>query len=111
MPYCNKTALEYLQNFSSDPQAPVKAITCAYSSDGGAGMGLPVFALILFGGVGLAMTVRTGHPAPLVVAGMLSAGAVAFAIPGMAAKIMTLVIFFAVAGLGMYLYRRAQTSL
>jgi hypothetical protein len=42
---------------------------------------------------------------------MLSAGALTFAVPGMAAKIITLVIFFAVAGLGMYLYQRAQNSL
>lgn len=110
MPYCNKTAIDYLTNFS-EPQAPVKAVTCAYTSDGGAGMGLPVFALLVFGGVGLALTVRTGHPAPIVVASILSAGALSFAIPGMAAKIIAMVIFFSVAGLGMYLYQRAQNSL
>lgn len=111
MAYCNKTnVVDYLSNFS-EPQAPVKAVTCAYASDGGAGMGLPVFALLVFGSVGLALTVRTGHPAPLVVASMLSAGALTFAVPGIAAKILTLVIFFTVAGLGMYLYQRAQNSL
>lgn len=99
--------LEPLTNFS---QATDIAI-CPFISDAGAGLGLPLFGLFVFGFVGLGLTVRVQHPGPLVVAGILSSGLVASSIPGVGAKILALVLFFGISGLGLYLYRRAQTSL
>jgi hypothetical protein len=108
--YCDRGNLtDYLANFSG--QQPIKAVVCPYAQDAGAGMGLGVFALFFFGSVGLALTVRTQHPGPLVVALMLSAGAVAFSVPGAAIEILALVFAFSIAALGIYLYKRAQTSL
>jgi hypothetical protein len=90
--------------------APIDAITCTYSADWGLGMG-PTFAMFVFGFMGLALTVRTRHPGPITVAGMLSAGVVAASIPGIAAKILALVLFVAFAGAGLFVYQRLQGSL
>lgn len=108
--YCGKGNLtDYLSNFSG--QQPIKAVVCPYAQDAGAGMGVGLFSLLFFGTVGLALSVRTQHPAPIAVAMMLSAGAIAFSVPGVAVEIAALVMLFTIAGLGIYLYRRAQTSL
>lgn len=110
MAYCDRPALvDYLSNLSGSD--PVKAVTCPFVQDAGAGMGLTVFSLLFFGGVGLGLTIRTQHPAPVLVAGMLSIGTVALSIGGQAANIAMLVLFFGIAGLGLWLYARAQRSL
>lgn len=110
MPYCNRPQLvDYLTNFTG--QDPVKSVTCAFAQDAGAGMGLTVFSLFFFGGIGLALTARAQHPGPLVVAMMLTGGVVTFSLPGIAAKVAMLVMLFAISALGIYLYARAQSSL
>jgi len=87
---------------------PLEAIYCPFVQDAGAGMGMTVFALIVFGGIGLAMTARIQHPGPILVAGMLSAAFVASSIPGQAATIMFLVFVFGITAIGLYLYRQAR---
>lgn len=100
---------EILQDVSG--QQLFDAVVCPFTSDMGAGLGLNVFAMFVFGALGLALTVRTKHPGPVVVAGMLSAGVVAGQLPAGAVQIMALVLFFGIAVLGLYLYQRAQSSL
>lgn len=92
-------------------RAPMDAVICPFTSDMGAGLGMAVFALFVFGALGLALAVRTKHPGPIVVAGMLSAGVVAGQLPAGAVQVMALVLFFGIAVLGLYLYQRAQSSL
>lgn len=89
---------------------PVRAIYCPFVQDAGAGMGLTTFSLFLFGSIGLALTIRTQHPGPIVVAGMLSAAVVAPTLPSQGARIMAIVLFFAISALGFYIYRRANSS-
>lgn len=110
MAYCNRATLtDYLTNFTG--QDPVKAVTCAYSQDAGAGMGLTVFSLLFFGAVGLGLTIRVQHPGPILVAGMLSAGVIALSVAGQGASIMAIIFLFGIAALGLYLYAKAQSSL
>jgi len=110
MPYCDKSSLAEYLNFS-DPQDPVRAVVCPYAQDAGAGMGLTVFALLFFGIAGLALTIRIQHPSPLLVAGILTGGVAALSIPGLAAKVLAMVLFVGLSGLGLYLYQRSQGAL
>lgn len=103
----NSTA-EALRDFTG--QAPLDAVTCTYSADWGLGMG-PTFLLFVVGFMGMALTVRTRHAGPVVIAGMLSAGVLAASLPGIAAKIFALIIFVGFAAGGLYIYQRAQSSL
>jgi hypothetical protein len=89
---------------------PLEAIYCPFVQDAGAGMGMTVFALVVFGAIGLAMTARIQHPGPILVAGMLSAAFVASTIPGQAATIMFLVFVFGITAVGLYLYRQARSA-
>jgi hypothetical protein len=110
MQYCDRPELtDYLTNFTG--QDPVKSAACPFVQDAGAGMGLTVFSLFFFGAIGLSLTARAQHPGPIVVAMMLTGGVATFALPGIAAKIAMLVLLFAISGLGVYLYARAQSSL
>lgn len=111
MAYCDRAELADYLNFSAGSQSPIKAGVCPFVQDAGAGMELAVFSVFVFGGVGLALTVRTQHPGPILVAGILVAGAVALSLPGLAAQVFALVLFFGLTALGMYLYQRARTSL
>lgn len=109
---CDRTELEhYLQNFTG--LDPVNSVVCPFAqSDGsGLGMGIPLFALVVLGPLGLAMTVRMQHPGPLIVAGMLTIGAIAANLPGQAAQIGAIVFFFAIAAIGLFLYQRFKRSL
>lgn len=109
---CNRGQLiDYLANFTG--QDPINAVICpfAQSSGGGAGMGLGVFALFTIGFLGIGLTIRAQHPGPLIVAMMLSAGLFATSLPGIALKIAAIVILFAIAAMGLFMYQRAQTSL
>lgn len=109
---CTRAKLiHYLDNFTG--QDPIDAVICPFvqSSGGGAGMGLEVFSLFVIGSMGLALTIRAQHPGPILIAAILSAGLFATSLPGIALKIAALVLFFGIAGIGMILYRRAQTSL
>lgn len=107
---CDREELiDYLGNFTG--QDPINAVVCPFTQDAGAGMGLPLFGLFFFSMLGLGLTIRTQHPGPIVVAGMLSAGLVAASIPGIGANIMALVFVFAIGALGLYIYQKAQRSL
>lgn len=103
----NSTA-DALGNFTAS--APLDAITCSYSADWGLGMG-GTFMLFVVGFMGLGLTIRTRHPGPVLVAGMLSAGLFAASIPGIAAKIFALVLFAGISAAGLYVYQRMQSSL
>lgn len=108
--YCGQPDVVNYFNFSTSPQAPVKAVVCPFVQ-GGTGMPLAVFSMFFFGIIGLALANRTQHPAPLVVAAMLTAGVAALSMAGQAANIFAIVLFFAIAGLGVWVYARANSSL
>lgn len=99
---------EYLADFSG--QTFLDGIKCAYAADWGLGMG-PLFMLFVFSFLGMALSVRTRHPGPVVIAGLLSAGVIAAAIPGVGVRIMAIVLFVAISAAALYIYQRAQSSL
>lgn len=104
---CDKTHLyEYLSDFTGT--RPLEAVYCAFSSDAGAGMGFTTFSLFFFGAMGLGLTIRTQHPGPILVAGILSAGVVAARVPSQGAKIMALVVFFGIVAIALLMYRSAK---
>jgi len=108
--YCDRSGLlDYLTNFTGDD--PVKAATCPFVQDAGAGMGLAVFSLLFFGGVGLALSIRVQHPGPVLVSFMLTGGVAALSLPGRAVQLFALVFLFGIAALGIFLYQKAQSSL
>lgn len=110
MAYCNEADLiDYLREFLG--QDPVKAVTCAYSSDAGLGVGFTVFSLVLVGGLGMALTIRVQHPAPLLVVAIVAGGFFAASLPGIGAKILAILVFFGIAGAGLYIYQQAQAGL
>ncbi|UPV72980.1 hypothetical protein M0R89_10510 [Halorussus limi] len=100
---------EFLASF--DGNHPVDAVTCSYTSDMGAGMGMPIFALLVFAGIGLAYAIYHQSVAPLFVAAIFAGPVFMFLIPSGAVRI---VVFFAVLAMtvaGYTIYQRAQTSL
>jgi len=103
----NSTA-DALSDFAG--QAPLDAITCTYSADWGLGMG-PVFGLFIFAMMGFGLTIRTRHPGPVLIAGMLSAGVIAASLPGAAANIFAIVMFIGIAAAGLFIYQRMQGAL
>ena len=108
--YCDRENLiDYLNSFSG--QDPVKSVVCPFAQDAGAGIGLSIFSLLFFGGVGLALSVRVQHPGPVLVAVILTGGVAALSLPGQAVVVVWIVLLFGIAALGIYLYARAQTSL
>lgn len=110
MAYCNRPQLlDYVTNFTGAD--PVKAVACPFAQDAGAGMGLSVFSLLFFGSIGLGLSMRAQHPAPVLVAMMLTGGIAALSMPGIAMEIAALVLLFGIGALGIYLYARAQSSL
>lgn len=104
---CKEDLPEQLREFDN----LVELIRCAFTSSGGAGLDVGVFGLFLFGTLGMALSIRTQHPAPVLVSGILCAGVVAASIPGIAAKIFALILFFGIAGLGLYVYQRTRRTL
>lgn len=107
---CDRPELhDYLANFTG--MDPIEAVRCPFVQDAGAGLGLPLFSLFFFGMVGLGLSIRVQHPGPVVVAMMLSAALVAGTLPGIAAKVLALVLFFAIAAVGMIIYSRAKRTL
>jgi uncharacterized membrane protein YczE len=104
----HNSTVDALRDFSGE--APIDAVTCTFSADYGLGMG-PTFMLFFVGFLGLGLTIRTRHPGPVTVAGMLSAGVFAASIPGIAAKIFAFVLFIAFSAAGLMIYQRAQGSL
>lgn len=105
----SSSLLDYLRDFSG--RDPLDAVVCPYTQDAGAGMPLAVLSLFVFGFLGLALTVRVQHPGPIAVAGILSAGVVASTLPGIAAKMLAVVILFILTAGAMYLYSRLGSSI
>lgn len=109
---CNASNLtHYLENFSG--LDPVNAAVCPYAQSGGGGLGLgvPLFTLLVVGPIGLGLTARTQHPGPVIIAMMLTIGAIAATLPGPAATVVAIVLLFSLAAFGLYIYQRAQSAL
>lgn len=105
----SSSLLDYLRDFTG--QNPLDAAVCPFTSSAGASMPLAVLSLFVFGFIGLALAVRVQHPGPIVVAAILTASVVAASLPGIAAKILAIVILFTLTAGAMYLYSRAQSTL
>jgi len=101
--------LDYLRSFEGTD--PLGAVACPFINQSGAGMPVAAFSVFVFGFIGLALSIRAQHPSPLLIAMLLSGSTIAATIPGIAAKIIALVILFILTGAAMYLYQRAQVSL
>lgn len=110
MAYCGQDSLLDYLNFGTSANAPEKAVVCAFV-DGGAGMPPVVLSLMVFGTVGLALTYRVRHPAPIMVSFMLTAGVAAINTPAGAVNILAVGLFVGLSALGMYIYSRARTTL
>jgi len=109
MPCTSDSLLDYLRDFTGE--SPVDAVVCPLTQDAGAGMPMAVLSLFVFGFLGLALAIRVQHPGPIAVAVILSAGVVASTLPGIAAKILAIVVLFTLTAGGMYLYSRLGSSL
>ena len=109
MPYCGQDKLIDYFNFSTSAEAPVKTVVCGFTQGGG--VPPSVLSLFVFGGVGLALTYRIRHPAPILVSFMLTGGVAAATAPGEALNILAAVIFVGLAAMGMYLYAKASRTL
>lgn len=110
MPYCGQDQLIDYLNFSTSAEAPVKAISCTFM-EGGVGIPPEVLALFVFGTLGMALTYRVRHPAPILVAFMLTGGIAAISAPGEGINILAAVFFVGIAAMGFYLYTKASRSL
>jgi len=110
MQYCGQDKLIDYLDFSTSAEAPVKAVACTFM-DGGAGMPGPVLSLLVFGTIGLTLTYRVRHPAPILVAFMLTGGIAAASAPGQSINILAAVFFVGLSALGMYLYSKASRTL
>lgn len=110
MAQCDASSLtDYLDVFTG--QDPLSSVICPYAGPNGAGMTIPVFGLLLIGMLGLGLTIRTQHPAPLIVTLILSAGLFATVLPGGALQIAAIGIMVAIAGAGLVIYQRSQSAL
>jgi len=106
--YCDQSSLtEYLNWSVADPP---QAVVCPFVQ-GGSGMPPEVISLLVFGSVGLALTIRVRHPGPLLVAFMLTGGIAAAGAPGGAINLLGIAVFVGISALGIYLYQRAQSEL
>lgn len=98
-----------LSNMSGS--SPLDAVVCPYAAGYGADLGMALVVLFVFAPLGLGLTVRAQHPGPLVVMGIFSAALIAGSLPSIAAQIFALVLFFAIAGASLIIYRRLQSGL
>lgn len=111
MAYCEQPNLvDYLNPEAAGGNWPVKATVCAFT-EGGAGVPGPVLSLIVFGAVGLTLSIRVQHPGPLIVAFILTAGITAASAPAGGINILAIVLLAGIAVLGLYVYQQAQDSL
>lgn len=107
---CNEASLiDYLKIWDN-PTAPIDAVVCPFVGSNGAGVAEPLFVLVIAMGMGLGLSIRTQHPAPTVVAFMLSAGFFATRLPGGAAQVLVVVVLVAIAGAGYVLYTNASRT-
>lgn len=109
MPACSQYSS--LTEILVDEPNKVDAVVCAFTSDMGTGMGFAVFTMFFFGPLALAFSARVQHPGPILVVGIFSAGLFATSLPGIMAKLFALVLFFGIAGAGLVIYQRAQSTL
>lgn len=109
MQYCGQDKLIDYFNFSTSAEAPVKLVSCAFTQGGG--VPASVLSLFVFGAIGLALTYRVRHPAPILVSFMLTGGVAATTAPGEGINILAAVFFFGLAAMGMYLYAKASRTL
>jgi hypothetical protein len=86
-------------------------VLCPYTSEAGMGMGMAMFGLLVASMLGMGLTIRTQHPAPVLVSAILSAGLIAQALPGGAARILALILFFGISGVGLWVYSKTRTQL
>lgn len=107
---CNKQSLAgYLKDFSG--QRPLDAIICPFAGENGAGAGPEVFGLVVIGVIGMALAIRTRHPAPIVISGILSAGLFASLLPAGAATIYAIVLLAGLVAAGLFALRRFRGTL
>jgi hypothetical protein len=90
---------------------PPDAVICPFASDLGLGLGVAVFGMFVFGFFGLGLSIRTQHPGPILIVGILSGSVVAASVPGIVASIIAIVVFFGLGLGGFAIYQRAQQSL
>jgi hypothetical protein len=100
-----------LQDILVDFSQPPDAVVCPFAGDAGLGIGIALFGMFVFSFVGLGLSIRTQHPAPVLVTGILSAAVVAANVPGQVTSVIAIIIFFLLAGAGMIIYQSAQSSL
>lgn len=98
-----------LGNFSG--QAPLDSAICPYTAGYGADLGLTLFVLLVFAPLGFGLTVKARHPGPLVIMSIFAAALITPSLPGIAAKILALVLFFAIAGISLIIYQKMQSGL
>ncbi|MDR9380969.1 MAG: hypothetical protein RI560_04760 [Natronomonas sp.] len=110
MQYCGQDRIVDYLNFSTSSDAPVKAVVCPFTQ-GGVGIPPEVLSLFVFGAIGLTLTYRIRHPAPILVAFMLTGGVAAGSAPGRGINILAAVVFIGISAMGLYLYSRAGRQL
>lgn len=96
---------EYLADFTG--QHPLDAILCFYTEP----IGLALFSMIVFGGAGLAMSIRTRAAMPTIVAFMFSATVIFAFVPDPAMRIGAALMFLALTVAGYILYQRSSSAL
>jgi hypothetical protein len=109
---CDLTSLSgYLKDFTG--LRPIEAVICPYaqSPGGGLGLGIPVFALVVLSPLMLGLAARVQHPGPVLVAMILLAGTFAAVLPGPAAQLGAIALFFGIISVGFIMYRRASNTL
>lgn len=96
---------KFLADFEG--QAPVDAVVCFFTD----AMGMALFAVLVFGGAGIAMTIRHESLAPTIVANMFAASLVFALVPSPAARIGAAVMLFGLTIAGYIIYQRSSSAL
>lgn len=110
MAYCGQPSLLDYFNTSTAGPSLEKSVVCPFL-DGGAGMDPAVLALFIFGPVGLALAYRNRHPAPMLVAGILTGGVAAISAPASLMNVLALVLLIGISAGAYYLYQKSKRSL
>lgn len=95
----------------TDFSEPVDAVMCPFTSSMGLGVETALFALVVFGALGMGLSIRVQHPGPLVPAAMLSASVIASPLPGGAVSVFAFLLIAVISAMGIYVYSRARTEL
>lgn len=90
---------------------PLDAVICPYTQAGGADLGMPLFSLGVFAGLGMAYSIYHESPAPAAILGIITAGFWAPLIPSVALRIAVFSIVIVITA-GAYLqYTRSRDVL